>query len=519
MPDNSLRVRLSLRELEVAYAEGDTKPLEDLMRAWKGIKELPPTSLKSFFNLGGYHGEPFIQGGAIDNEWWGGYCNHGNVLFPTWHRVYVLKVEEALQSIVPDVMLPYWDETSQKSLEEGIPWSLTQDKFELDGQLIDNPLKSFVFPVAVRDDAEGDNNNYAKPISYETVRYPLSGLVGSVSAFRETMKHNSQYLNHEQNVELLNKNIKAWLTGSTAVEHVPGQEPTTVSIYGLFASCLKAPNYTAFSNTVSQGAYNHDNSEKKVVALESPHNDIHLAVGGYDFPALEAGLIEGSNGDMGENNTAAMDPIFFFHHCNVDRMFWLWQKENGHTDEFDIDATDRGANSSTSPGGQGPTPNFGENVKLTMDSPLLPFMLNEETDQRIYTSRDCINIETQLGFTYSAGSVPEEPTPLQESEGMEMSTKKLAVTGINRGQIAGSFVISAFATVNEKKVYLGHESVLSRWNVSDCANCQAHLELRAHFDLGSLTAEEVQNAEYSIKIQHRGKELPDGVDYTIEVID
>lgn len=30
----------------------------------------------------------------------------------------------------------------------------------------------------------------------------------------------------------------------------------------------------------------------------------------------------GSHGDMGENETAAFDPIFFFHHCNIDRMFW-----------------------------------------------------------------------------------------------------------------------------------------------------------------------------------------------------
>ncbi|MGB8768634.1 MAG: hypothetical protein WCC92_03400 [Candidatus Korobacteraceae bacterium] len=54
------------------------------MRAWKGIKELPPEDPHSFFVLGGYHGEPFRGGGWGNSQYWGGYCNHGNVLFPTW---------------------------------------------------------------------------------------------------------------------------------------------------------------------------------------------------------------------------------------------------------------------------------------------------------------------------------------------------------------------------------------------------------------------------------------------------
>jgi hypothetical protein len=33
--------------------------------------------------------------------------------------------------------------------------------------------------------------------------------------------------------------------------------------------------------------------------------------------------------DRGENDTAGLDPIFFFHHCFVDRVFWLWQKKHG----------------------------------------------------------------------------------------------------------------------------------------------------------------------------------------------
>ena len=55
---------------------------------------------------------------------------------------------------------------------------------------------------------------------------------------------------------------------------------------------------------------------------------------------------------MGENDTAGLDPIFFFHHCFVDRVFWLWQKKNGFTDHLDIFAEYPGTNSADS---QGPT--------------------------------------------------------------------------------------------------------------------------------------------------------------------
>ncbi|KAJ1344000.1 hypothetical protein BSLG_001480 [Batrachochytrium salamandrivorans] len=43
---------------------------------------------------------------------------------------------------------------------------------------------------------------------------------------------------------------------------------------------------------------------------DNPHNAIHAAVGG----------------EMDEPTTSANDPIFFLHHTNIDRMWWIWQK-------------------------------------------------------------------------------------------------------------------------------------------------------------------------------------------------
>jgi Common central domain of tyrosinase len=92
-----------------------------------------------------------------------------------------------------------------------------------------------------------------------------------------------------------------------------------------------------FSNNVSSGA---DGTS----SIEAPHNTLHLAVGGFDMrvpgdPESAGWGVAGANGDMGENETAGFDPIFFFHHCNIDRVFWLWQQRHGQTERLDIDPT------------------------------------------------------------------------------------------------------------------------------------------------------------------------------------
>jgi tyrosinase len=499
--------------------------LEDVIRAWKGIQELPPEDMNSFFVLGGYHGEPFALRKAVEAlppvdqyAYWGGWCNHGNVLFPTWHRAYLYRLEKALQSIVPGVMLPFWDETSEESLAGGIPSILTKEKVELDGKLINNPLYSYTLPARLADDYWGDNNSvekhqYFKPKGYTTVRYPLSGLVGNPIDLEATWVHNAEYTDPVKNTALLNQNVKEWLrhAGPNGLGPSPDDpDPSGVGIYSMFEACLSAPNYTVFSNTTSAGAW----TKGTVVPLEQPHNDIHLAVGGFNAPNLDkdpfpdgSGQVTGANGDMGENNTAALDPIFYFHHCNIDRMFWLWQKRNGHTEKLEVIKGYPGTSSSDN---QGPTPGVKPGTALDVDSPLSPFS-NPKTNVPL-TSNDVVNIERQLGYTYGPGSFDEPRARVAAAVKRGGSTKKLTVRGIDRALFQGSFVVSAFATIHENGKsttrFLGHHSVLSRWSVINCANCRTHLEVIAQFSLATLTDDEVKNATFTVKLQHRGVTLP-----------
>ena len=510
MAQTPLKVRRSILEIQNDFTSGkDTKTLEDLMTAWAGIKALPANDVNSFFMLGGFHGEPFRGPGETDGAWWGGYCMHGNVLFPTWHRVYLYKLELALQSIVPGVMLPYWDETDAYSLANGIPSCLTNETFTYsNGTVVPNPLKSFILPMAIIDQIDNGTPNdpsYSKPKGYETVRYPLSGLVGTPQEQAETTTYNKQF-NTASQLRYLNGSVVRWLNN-------PGG--SSDSIYDMFKMCLTAPNYTVFSNTTSYAQYNNENPSNLTQPLEQPHNDVHISVGGPD-PWDEAPVTD-ANGDMGENDTAGLDPIFYFHHCNVDRMFWVWQKQNGFTDKLDIIAGYPGTKSSDA---QGPTPGYSMSSVLDLNSPLYPFTKSGEAlypyNQKpsdVYTSMDCINIETQLGFTYSIGSLDnpvtlpkaslmaETPVPVNEAN----SKKKLFVSNINRGEVRGSFVISAYITVNGKRELLGHHSVLSRKNVKGCANCLTHLEVNASFRLNQYTDDELKGATFDVEIHGKEK--------------
>jgi tyrosinase len=498
---SGVRVRRSIQDLQNDYNSGNKKPLEDLMRAWKGIKDLPPNDPNSFFVIGGYHGEPFRGAGWGSSQYWGGYCNHGNVLFPTWHRMYLVRLEDALRSIpgCQDVTQPFWDETAPDSLAGGIPWALTDEFFELDGEKNPNPLRSFVLNKNIVDNISGDNPNYSKPLGYETVRYPLSGLVGNAQEQEQTKAHNALYPDYAKNVALLNTNIVNWLTSTVVVDGTT----LTNGVADQFKACLDAPNYTVFSNTTSAAEWN-DNvapGAAQVMPLEQPHNNIHLAVGGFDVPGVfDASPIPGANGDMGENDTAGLDPIFFFHHCFVDRMFWLWQKRHNATGNFDIIPEYPGTNSVDS---QGPTPGVVPNSWLTLDSPLEPF---KKPDGRTYISRDAIDIESQLGYTYGPGSLDELAAPAAASFAAVPagnSSKVVKVSGLNRASIRGSFVIAVFAVVDGQRYRIGTTGVLSRWNVSGCANCQTHLETKAFASLRGFKAEVADKARIVVEVHTR----------------
>jgi tyrosinase len=261
-----------------------------------------------------------------------------------------------------------------------------------------------------------------------------------------------------------------------------------------------------------------DQGKHHVVSLEDPHNAMHLAVGGfYQYAAYNADEIRGANGDMGDNETAGFDPIFFLHHCFVDYVFWLWQKKHNRVSpgSLDIDVADPGAKSSEGSVGTAP------GTPLSPNSLLAPFKdpnwdPNKEPEnpwdpwQTLYKVTD---IENQLGYTYGVGSLDQyigtAPSGFTELQPEDIVAVK-ATHPIDRSKYAGSFVIRTFALTPTKRVEIGREAVLSRWNLRECKNCMSRLTATAITPISKelkqallLDEEEGTEVAYEARAQYR----------------
>ena len=367
----------------------------------------------------------------------------------------------------------------------------------------------------------------------------LAGLVGTKADQEETVKHNAAFT-YESQVQLLNQNVTEWMLGTVKISdddvHTP--QPDTYSVLSRYYRCLLAPNYTVFSNTSSQEQWIQDHGQQPsshyVVSLESPHNAIHLAVGGYYQKGIyNADPILGANGDMGDNETAAFDPIFYFHHCFVDYTFAVWQRlwnleKRGSLTVIKADPPYPGTFLQ-----EGQPPNFGIGTQLDMSTLLYPF---ENSRRELYTSDDMTDLK-ELGISYGPGSLD----PLLQSVGLgqrkspfdilhsQLDHRLIAggspdasnpfplikwVHGINRADYEGSFIIRLYAEGHDgKEVEVGREPVLSRRNVRGCRNCQNHLEVHFHVPIDDKALQLLQGPnkaeiKWYTKIQTRDRENP-----------
>jgi tyrosinase len=123
-----------------------------------------------------------------------------------------------------------------------------------------------------------------------------------------------------------------------------------------------------------------------------------------------------------------------------------------------------------------------------MATPLDPFARDDGTT---FTTNDCVNIETQLGYAYGPGSLDQyaERDALEAAVAPAEEGRTLHVGGVDRSKLEGSFLIAAFAEVDGERRLIGVEPVLSRWHVAGCANCQTHLKASADFRISRPTAE------------------------------
>jgi hypothetical protein len=78
-------------------------------------------------------------------------------------------------------------------------------------------------------------------------------------------------------------------------------------------NALYATQYEEFSSAPTK--VGRTNTAVSYVPLETPHNSLHDIIGG-------------NNGNMSNIDIAAFDPVFWLHHCNMDRHYYSWMYYN-----------------------------------------------------------------------------------------------------------------------------------------------------------------------------------------------
>ncbi|EKM78992.1 hypothetical protein AGABI1DRAFT_85838 [Agaricus bisporus var. burnettii JB137-S8] len=329
------------------------------VRALKILQDRDQSDFSSFFQLGAIHGVPHTEWAKArqqPNPFPGGYCTHGNVLFPTWHRAYESAWEQILWEAAgtvaekfttpnkeewlqaaKDLRQPYWDwgywpnDPDFLSLPDEVVRLEEVEITDFDGTRIkvENPIRRYKFHP-IDPSFEGDFAQW--PTS---VRYP-----------------NAQ---KQENTEGMIAGMKA---------AAPGLRERT------FNTLTKNYTWEHFSN---HGAIYGTNAN----SLEMVHNTMHLLMG--RDPTLDP-LI---TGHMGSVPHGAYEPVFWMHHCNCDRLFALWQAMN-----YDVYVSEGMSYEATI--------NYLPGQVLSEDSPLEPFYTK---NQDPWQSDDLENWEV-LGFSY-----------------------------------------------------------------------------------------------------------------------
>ncbi|KAI1300345.1 hypothetical protein F5Y03DRAFT_386082 [Xylaria venustula] len=353
--DGQPQPRLEIRELE---KNDDQWNLYLLALSW--MQYTSQDSPFSWYQIAGIHGAPGLTWGNVsplpgnDNI---GYCHHVSILFPTWHRPYLVLYEQTLYNIVqfiaslwpPEELdrvqdaakrfrIPYWDWAAAPPLGESVlPLSIGgSSTVNVSGpngmQSISNPLFSFTFK-------------------------PFNGSIFPDSPYNkwnETKR--APYPTTDPNAISNNSFVAASLDS-----HLPSYQQR---LYNLFANY---PNYTHFSNEGWIGQSNNGTYD----SIESLHDSVHtIGGGGWGHLAIIA--------------YSAFDPLFFLHHANVDRIFAMWQVI--HNDTYVIPTA---ATYATHTQNQGAV----EDIR----TPLKPFFVN---DTSFWTSDMVRDLEI-FGYTYA----------------------------------------------------------------------------------------------------------------------
>jgi tyrosinase len=305
-PVTGVRAAAKYRRSIVTSPEGQ-KALASYAKGVEAMLKLPADDPRNWFR------NAFIH--LMD-------CPHGNWWFYVWHRGYIGYFEQTIRSLSgdPDFALPYWDWTQpltqQPPQPPGIPdvmfngvLTQTDDAYKPYTEILDI-FTSFIKPslgkywnsLSSAQKAQLDTRGYK---TFDDVWNDVTGN-GNVGNEAFAVTSGARYL-------------------SKANPKLDQDTASAVSVNTVMAGLL-APKFNdpiGYLSFTSSKTASHDTAPDQTTVFSvlegQPHNLVHNCIGGV-------GAIDpGPYGNM-TNFLSPVDPIFFLHHANIDRLWDVWTR-------------------------------------------------------------------------------------------------------------------------------------------------------------------------------------------------
>ncbi|KAI9868865.1 MAG: hypothetical protein M1813_004716 [Trichoglossum hirsutum] len=294
--------------------------------------DMDPLDRDSFWQTAGIHGLPYMpwnESSLPQSVPVVGYCTHNSTLFPSWHRPYVTLFEQRIYEIMVNKIIPDdmpEDQTTQDSLKAAAKaWRFPYWDWAAHNEVpilcqnqsvgvytkagpatIKNPMYQYDLPPGKTFGTMGppSNQNYvlrsadgfAWELPIATGRCAPSFQEDAI-AFQAGTVNNGQVATNIRNHDWYSESI---------------DDPTLKdSVHRLLTYPV---DYEVFATT-NMNPVDAASNPLGYLNCEYIHNNVHNWIGG-------------DSGQMNDVPVAAYDPIFFLHHCNIDRLYAIWQSLN-----------------------------------------------------------------------------------------------------------------------------------------------------------------------------------------------
>jgi len=248
-------------------------------------------------------------------------CPHGNWWFYVWHRGFVGYFEETIRNLSgdPTFAMPYWDWTTQPEIPDGMFDGVLNPQhhaFERYTRNLDD-FTAFIQPALTRywRTLSADQLAQLKLRGYSSFDLLWNDVTGLDPSSGNGISGNIAYANTCGSRYLTRDNPKL-------------DKRTTYDVsLPVILSGLKPTKYydaditQSFTSSKTTSHVIQPSQTTQFSVLEGyPHNKVHNYIGGV------GPLDPGPYGNM-TNFLSPVDPIFFLHHSNMDRLWDVWTRK------------------------------------------------------------------------------------------------------------------------------------------------------------------------------------------------